>query len=272
MKKYIKLLHNWFYTKNKHIYYFISYCNKYKIYNNLPSPILDVKPLLDEYANLKGSVTFVQVGSNNGISNDPIFGYIKNNNWTGILVEPIPMLFEQLVKNYEGVSNKIKFFNGAIGLERGIAKIYKVDDRLVDILPQWCFQLASFKKEVIMSHAKYDSRIKESIIEEIVPMLKLNDLLDESNIQSLNLLHIDTEGYDFEILKTFNFEKFNPDIILFEHRHLTIHDFKECKILINNKGYNMFSTEHDTICLNNKSNNYISINQIKLPFYFKNYF
>ena len=32
--------------------------------------------------------TFVQIGSNDGIKNDPLHRYIKKNNWKGILVEP----------------------------------------------------------------------------------------------------------------------------------------------------------------------------------------
>ncbi|MBK7697246.1 MAG: FkbM family methyltransferase [Saprospiraceae bacterium] len=38
---------------------------------------------------------------------------------------------------------------------------------------------------------------------------------------SIDLLHIDTEGYDWEILKQLRLAKYFPRPIIFEHKHLS---------------------------------------------------
>src|SRR5207245_6466419 len=45
----------------------------------------------------------VQIGSNDGVANDPINESLRARRWSGVLVEPIPYLFERLRANYEGV-------------------------------------------------------------------------------------------------------------------------------------------------------------------------
>ncbi|MFC2167195.1 hypothetical protein ACFLQZ_04445, partial [Acidobacteriota bacterium] len=51
----------------------------------------------------------VQIGSNDGMTNDPIFQLVKKNNkWKVLFVEPVPYLFEQLVNNYSSES-RFKF-------------------------------------------------------------------------------------------------------------------------------------------------------------------
>lgn len=65
----------------------------------------------------KKAVTFLQIGSNDGLTRDPIYQLIsRNNGWCGLFVEPVPYLFERLKKNYSSVNNpsRLQFFNGAI--------------------------------------------------------------------------------------------------------------------------------------------------------------
>lgn len=63
------------------------------------------------------SVTFLQIGSNDGRTRDPIFDLIsKNIKWRGIFVDPVPYLFDRLKKNYLslGHPDRFLFFNGAV--------------------------------------------------------------------------------------------------------------------------------------------------------------
>ena len=39
---------------------------------------------------------FVQVGANDGVNHDPIFHHVRKYNWKGLLIEPIPDIFEKL--------------------------------------------------------------------------------------------------------------------------------------------------------------------------------
>ncbi len=56
-------------------------------------------------------------------------------------------------------------------------------------------------------------------------------------IRNLNLLHIDTEGYDYEILKMIPFAEFDIDVIMFEHKHLSDSEYKKAIDLLHRNGY-----------------------------------
>jgi Methyltransferase FkbM domain len=52
-----------------------------------------------------------------------------------------------------------------------------------------------------------------------VDTISLSDLLDEHGITKLDFLSIDTEGSEFEILKNFDFPKYQPTVIAVEHNY-----------------------------------------------------
>ena len=60
------------------------------------------------------------------------------------------------------------------------------------------------------------------------------------------MLHIDAEGYDYNILKSINFAKIGPEMILFEHRHLSGEDYRKAKELLAENNYSLFEKEFDT--------------------------
>ena len=62
--------------------------------------------------------TFIQIGSNDGRKNDPLYQYIRKNGWKGILVEPDLANFKKLTNNYNLVKGLI-FENVGIGPGRG---------------------------------------------------------------------------------------------------------------------------------------------------------
>jgi hypothetical protein len=55
--------------------------------------------------------------------------------------------------------------------------------------------------------------------------------------QKIDILQIDTEGFDYEILKLFQFNTFLPKIIIFESENLSAADLAECKTWLGEKGY-----------------------------------
>ena len=75
--------------------------------------------------------------------------------------------------------------------------------------------------------------------------ITFNDLIKKYKVKKIDLLHIDTEGYDYEILKTLDF-KIKPNMILFEHKNLGKNKRKAWKLL-RNKGYKLFKVAGDTL-------------------------
>lgn len=51
------------------------------------------------------SIFFIQIGANDGISNDPLHKFITQFCWKGILLEPLPEVFTRLTTTYRNDTN-----------------------------------------------------------------------------------------------------------------------------------------------------------------------
>ncbi len=198
---------------------------------------------------------FVQFGAHDGQSSDPIHGMVKQHHWRGLLVEPQPQAFEQLQATYQD-EPQLSFENAAISKEDGIATLYAVRQQET-ALPYWFYQIASLDREVVLGvlrqwkYTQNETAIPddiESFIEErSIPALAVTTLLEKHQINKIDLLVIDTMGYDFEILKTFPFHLLKPAIIHFEHNHLSSEDQTACLKYLTNLGYALGRVAVDTI-------------------------
>lgn len=198
----------------------------------------------------KKAVTFLQIGSNDGMTRDPIYQLISRNiGWYGLFVEPVPYLFERLKKNYSSVKNpgRLQFFNGAVN-EGVNENFYFVDEHakyVIPNLPEWYDQIGSFSKEHILSHMEgvLEPFIRNSEIKGIT----LHELINDFELSQLDLLHIDTEGYDWKILSQLDLGKIQPTVIMYEYKHL-----KDSDIAISidrlSQMYELFRFKNDFIC------------------------
>ena len=85
--------------------------------------------------------------------------------------------------------------------------------------------------------------------------------------ENVDLLNIDVEGYDFEIIKTIDWTKCIPEVLIFEYRHLNLQDFKSAISLLKKQGYKCFLNDYDVLCLQNVSKE--SMRKLKPhPFYY----
>ena len=157
---------------------------------------------------------YVDVGAHNGISINNTLYFEKNNNWTGINIEPIKKVFEKLVINRP---NNINLncavcnndgetdFLCNIGYTEMISGIKdNFDKRHFDRLQRENQQMGS-TTEVIKVKTK-----------------KLETILDENNIKYINYLSIDVEGAEFEVIKSINFNKVFIDVIGFENNYYDV--------------------------------------------------
>ena len=79
--------------------------------------------------------------------------------------------------------------------------------------------------------------------------LSFKDFIKANSIESIDLLLIDTEGYDYQILMSIDFNKFKPKIIRFEHgirnQVMTISNFKDICNHLNSFGYQIITESYD---------------------------
>ena len=88
----------------------------------------------------------------------------------------------------------------------------------------------------------------EHRVVEKVKYLTLDQLLAKHQIRQLDLLQIDAEGYDFEILKTLDFNKVKPRFINYE-RVLLQDQEPACREMLEKHGYRLIDWGLDTLCI-----------------------
>lgn len=248
------------------IYKFLSYFSNYNKKRYLPKKIRGFDNILENLSKSESTVKFVQVGSNDGVSGDPLYQYINTYNWNGVLIEPIPFLFEKLKANYLNKINNLVFLNIAISAEDvAIKTMYSIDEKNRGVLPDWYFQLGSFYKDVLYHHQipDIDSYIK--LIE--VPVSTIQKIINSHMKGNIHLLHIDTEGYDLEILKTLDFNITIPKVVITEYINLNENDRRKMSKLLKSNGYIIYRCNQDFISLHHSVHNLYFKGTFKHPFW-----
>jgi FkbM family methyltransferase len=171
--------------------------------------------LLRRLAQLKRSnetFFFLQIGANDGISHDPIHAFVSAFKIAGIVVEPLPDVFERLCATYSK-HPQIKKLNIAVHEELERVTLYRPakdsgdENSGIASLNQDRFKLTSAR-----------SGVQEEDIQAVeVPAMSISRLLETEQVKHLDLLQIDTEGYDMQILAGLDLTQHQPSIIRFEH-------------------------------------------------------
>ena len=173
--------------------------------------------------------TFIQVGANDGkTKGDFVNMWVRKYNWRGIVVEPIPYLFRKLKKNYADCGG-IFFENVAVAETDRDRDFYLLQGNEESSALQMVHE-----KILINKHRVKKIRVK---------CATLHQLLDRYEIDP-DVIVIDAEGYDYKIIKTIDFKRIRPDLIIYEHRMLP--HAKGCKRYLKGLGYKMYPFANNT--------------------------
>ncbi len=231
-------------------------------YRHIYKPKDELSSFLNDLSKRKKSnLFFIQVGANDGNWNDPIYKFIRRDGWSGILIEPQKVIYDRLLENYKRLSN-LFFENVAIDSAEGEKNLYKISFSN----SQWAAGISSFIKNDIQKliDAGYVDRMskleqltppsnqKDWICEESVKVTTLRNIISKHHLKQIDLIMIDTEGYDFEIIKTIPFDYIKPEVIVYEHSHFNEQIKTECSDFLINAGYKLIHTESDTIAISKK--------------------
>jgi FkbM family methyltransferase len=215
-----------------------------------PQPKPKLGFLYTEFARTYPAARFVQIGANDGVMSDPLHAFVVKTAWRGILVEPVPYLFERLRRNYPARPGLV-FENVAIAAEPGQRPFYYLRETVGDsALPDWHAGLGSFLREVVVKHAGDIPDLEDRLVVQDVPCLTFAGLCQRHGFDQVDLLHMDTEGYDYEIIKTIDFTRYRPRLLVYEHHHLSPADRVECLQRLQAAGYECIGEGLDAICLN----------------------
>jgi FkbM family methyltransferase len=210
--------------------------------------------ILAEFAATYPQATFVEIGANDGVKQDHLRPFITSSAWTGVLVEPLPWVFERLRHNYQGQEG-ITFENAAISGEDGRVPFFYVPPENGD----WSDMIGSLsrfevERAIIRIHNAFNAPAPDVAIEcTEVRCLTFESLCRKHGIERLDLLLIDAEGHDWEIVKGIDFERHRPRLMIFESNHLSAADQRACRAHLEGFGYSMFDEGIDTWCLHSSA-------------------
>ena len=194
-----------------------------------------------------GDFTVIQIGANDGISNDPIHKFIKRDNWKGVLLEPQNFVYTEFTKKIYSKNIGINVLNAAIGAEDGILPMYKIGFSTT----RWATGLSSFSKNQVLKAfdngivayncKKYGETIPKDkskwISQEKVRVISPESLIREFNIMKFDLLQIDAEGFDLEVIRIFDLNKHQPKVVIFENAGLSENDYLIALKILREAGY-----------------------------------
>jgi FkbM family methyltransferase len=197
----------------------------------------------------KEELTVIDIGSHKG---ETINLFLNNFIIKKIFAfEPNTNLFKKLKLNSKYNNNKINLYNYGVGL--------KEEDKYLNIMTD----TSSSTFNAINFHSDYYKKKKkilsffsntESLIEkkQKIKIIKLSNFISKKNILKINILKIDTEGYEYYVLKGLEANDLKKiRFIYFEHHY----------DLMINKGYKF--SEIDNYL---KKNNFKKKYKLKMKF------
>lgn len=194
---------------------------------------------LDQLFNQTENGFFIELGANNGLfqSNTAFLEFERN--WKGILIEPS-------VKGYNECN---------INRPNSICvNCACVSDDFKDEFIYGDFEDGHAMASINGMRTQSNELCK-------VKVLTLEHILDEYNIKNIDFLSLDTEGYELEILKGLNLDKYTPKYMLIE---IYDKDFNDILQFLISKKYKLHSNftnynKQDNPCWDGSHNDYLFI-------------
>ena len=201
--------------------------------------------------NLKNFDVFFDIGAHKGES---INLFLKNLNIKKIYsFESSPLNYLRLKNNLPKLQNKFKktiisINNLTLGSENKEGTLKQIDESSSSTLSNININSKYFKKKRALVYNKKNQQFYNEIKVNISP---LSNYLEKNYIKKVDFIKIDTEGYEYEILKGLNKEFGKIRLIMFEHHY---HNMLE-------KGYT-FTDIHRLL----SKNNFKQLFKAKMPF------
>jgi FkbM family methyltransferase len=178
---------------------------------------------------------FLDVGAHDGITLSNTYFFEKNRHWTGICIEPNPDVFQKLVANRHCICENCAVATEEKQLIYRKVKGHYYSEMLGGILE---FMDAEHIERINKEVATHVECSTEDIP---VACKRLENILNKHGVNEIDYLSIDTEGAEYEILQSLDFDKFNI-------RLMSVECNKESQVynLLSSKGYRRCSAGLDS--------------------------
>lgn len=213
------------------------YRNNISKYKNLSFSQEGEDRILSRYFEGQSHGFYIDIGAHHPFRFSNTYLFYKEG-WKGINIEANPDIFH-LFNKYRNQDINI---NQAVGLEGQSLNYYKFHEPALN----------SFDKEISQKRINEGWKLKEIQALSITPLEHVLDKHLPKN-QSIDFMSIDVEGLDLEVLKSNNWEKYRPKIVLVENLGNQCIDQDPIYIFMIGHGYSFLSKTINTLFF--KSNN-----------------
>lgn len=171
----------------------------------------DIDRKLEKYLTHRNGF-FIEVGANDGFSQSNTYYFERFRGWTGILIEGIPELYQKCILERP----KSKVFNYVLVAEN-FPELYATMKyaNLMSIVKG-----ALKSEEADENHVKKGSEIQKNVVpyEVKVSARTLTSILEECQVNEIDFLSLDVEGFELNVLQGLDFNKYKPKYMLIETR------------------------------------------------------
>lgn len=223
----------------------------------------DMESVFDAILAYQEQIVIVQIGANDGKTNDPIYEPIRRraDHCRVLLIEPQTSLIGILENNYRFL-NKKTIFNGAIG-EEGKLNLFTVKESYWDkIRPHYAKDWPVYRAPTGIASSdrsaverwitQHGSGIQPSdaLEEVVVPCHELETVLNITGFDDkIDIIQIDAEGFDDIVIFKSNLDMFKPKVIRFEHKLLGKRRYDEIISFLLQRGYIHYQSGPDTVAI-----------------------
>jgi FkbM family methyltransferase len=144
--------------------------------------------------------TYIDIGAHHPILLSNTYLFYKKG-CAGVCIEPDPMLYSELKNKRE----RDLCLNVGIGIGQ---------DCKADYYIMTSKTLNTFSMETAKRYSSYGKQQIENIIQ--IPLISIDKIIEQNLQVCPNFISLDVEGWELKILKTFDFERFRPEIFCIE--------------------------------------------------------
>jgi FkbM family methyltransferase len=149
---------------------------------------------------------YVDVGANDP-EVDSVTKYFYMRGWSGINLEPQAVHYRALKEHRPRDIN----LNVGVGSEKGELSLrqYEGDG------------LSTFSEDMKYDYIKESTPLTNNFIDTPIAIKTLETILGECNVNIIQFMKIDVEGFEYEVLKGNNWNIYRPEVICIESNHIT---------------------------------------------------
>lgn len=179
-------------------------------------------------------MNIVQIGTNRANDNltSLVYKYNPDQIQNLILVEPFAIHNDKIRDCYTNYYNSLHIENIIIShTEDTVQKLCYHPD---DLAGSNTGELASLNPDHSIGIRYYYN--KEELLYLELPNLTIDQLFNKYNLHTIDILYIDTEGFDDKIIYSIDFNKFLIKTIYYEHLHI---DRDKLRLYLKENNYNI---------------------------------